>query len=152
MRLKPSRRAFLISSFSAGIALGLSGWWALKVSTTDRAEMVALIVRKKLSYLKLDDEGVNAFARDAVQRLTQSENARLDWLRRVRPIYNSIDIYEYSSSAEKFDRFEERLAKQYLMSSDFFWNESDETRTVAYMSYYDPYAGSACANPFASFD
>jgi hypothetical protein len=42
---------------------------------------------------------------------------------------------------------EDRVVTQYLMSSDFFKNGADETRTVRYAGYYDPMI--ACGNPFA---
>jgi hypothetical protein len=45
--------------------------------------------------------------------------------------------------------FDEAVVTAFLLSSDFFQNGADETRTVRYLAYYDPYKY-ACGNPFAS--
>jgi len=37
------------------------------------------------------------------------------------------------------------------MSSDFFLNGADESKTVRYVAIYNPYVG-ACRNPFARLD
>jgi hypothetical protein len=76
-------------------------------------------VRERFHYLRLDPEGVRAFARDF-----EGRNGPVH--RFQRP---------------KVDPFE-----QFLLSTDFFQNGGDETRTIRYVALYDPYLN-PCWNP-----
>lgn len=151
MALKMNRRTFLSSAAASCLSLGVGGWWAYRVQATDGAEMIAAAVRKKLHYLQLDKAGLLAFGRDARARLNGGEQQRLGWMRWLSPVYDKVDLLSMSPRAEKFRQFEERLAKQFLMSSDFFSHDGDQTRKIRYVAYHDPYE-LACANPFALFD
>ena len=56
-------------------------------------------------------------------------------------------FYRSTDTRSRFARFEDTLVSTYLLSTDFFWNGSDESRTVNYVAYYDP--NRPCHNPFA---
>jgi hypothetical protein len=111
---------------------------------------IASILRRRLGFLKLDEGGVRAFARDQT-RATFSKKI---------PTWNRLRYHLLASGASSFKRFyrstdahsrmgrfEDTLVSTYLLSSDFFWNGSDESRTVNYVAYYDP--NRPCHNPFA---
>lgn len=83
-----------------------------------RLALLKRVLRAHFDYLEFDDEVLDAFARD----LTRHQG---EW----RP----------RSSPPPFTRF--------LASTDFFQNGADESRSLHYVQYYDPYV-SPCYNPF----
>jgi hypothetical protein len=87
-------------------------------------------LRQELNYLKLDEADLVIFAREF--QLRQGPEKLLD---------------QYNKEP---DKIEKRVLTQFLMSTDFFWNNADETKPVRYTTYYDPY--NLCSNPFARFD
>lgn len=135
MKLLANRRKFL-SALGGAIGLCAGGWWlARRLNpsppedfSSPVVELIAGILQRRLPFLKLDGKGINAFAGDLQARnpavLRQAGQGRTeaqDW-----------------------------LTERYLLSSDFFHYEADESRSVNYMAYYDPYAR-PCGNPFAQF-
>ena len=135
MKLLANRRKFL-SALGGAIGLCAGGWWLARrlnpYPPEDFAspvvELIAGILQRRLPFLKLDGKGINAFAGDLQARnpavLRQAGQGRTeaqDW-----------------------------LTERYLLSSDFFHYEADESRSVNYMAYYDPYVR-PCGNPFAQF-
>ena len=85
------------------------------------SERLAAEVRRHFHYLEIDEASLARFARD--------------YLRHFSPP-NLAGTVLYS---------------RYLMSSDFFQNGADESKTVHYVAIYTPYLG-ACRNPFARLD
>ncbi len=79
-------------------------------------------IRSYFDYLGIDEEGLAEFARVHKSIFGSGFDARRDPM-----------LYE-----------------RFLLSTDFFQHGGDETRTVRYVSYYDPYR-SPCWNPCASF-
>jgi DNA-binding transcriptional regulator PaaX len=140
------RRQFLLGTLAvvavAGIAVVGFGRMA------GEAEIVSL-VRRRLGFLRLDDAGLHAFARDQAAALLAK-----------RPTWNRMKYHFLSVFSKSFtrwnrssdrrsrkERLADNLASTYLLSSDFFLNHADETRVVQYVSLYDPMR--ACGNPFA---
>lgn len=78
-------------------------------------------VRARLSHLELDPDGLRRFVEDKLDRSTDDESG----------IVLSDD-----------------LARQFLLSSDFFLHEQDEHRTIQYFAYFDPYER-GCGNTIA---
>ena len=66
------------------------------------------------------------------------------------PIYRRLDLGDRNSLTAAIRHGEERIVTNYLLSSDFFVNGADESRTVRYLGFYDPLR--ACSNPFARLD
>jgi len=140
------RRVILGGLGLAGVA-GLGAWglghWGM------HREIVS-VIHRRLSYLKLDEEGVRAFARD---QTAAAFNKKIPTLTRLRyhflsagpPSFNR--FYRSSDHFSRVARLENTLVSTYLLSSDFFANGADESRTVNYVAYYDPMR--ACQNPFA---
>jgi hypothetical protein len=117
----------------AGIGGALAG---LGVIITSRALEGAVERRilNALSFLKLDEEGVRQFAVDYTNRLKPAKKRALEYysLARISP-RNSRKIH--------------RLINDYLLSTDFFTNNMDESRTIRYVALNDPNAR-PCQNPF----
>ncbi len=82
------------------------------------------LIKQQLSYLRLDRQGVRGFLDD------------------YRAAYGSSSVATTDVS---------RLALHFLMSSDFFEHDGDQTRTVRFVRLYDPYVN-PCHNPLARFD
>jgi hypothetical protein len=76
-------------------------------------------VRERFHYLRLEPEGVRAFARDFTSR---------------------------NRGVSRFQRPKTDPFEQFLLSTDFFRNGGDETRTIRYVALFDPYLN-PCWNP-----
>ena len=128
-----NRRKFL-GALGAFLGLSAGGWWLarrLKPSPPEEyanpvVELIAGILKGRLPFLKMEGQGINAFASDlqrrnpgVLRRAAQGRADAQDW-----------------------------LTERYLLSSDFFRNGADEGRSVNYLAYYDPYQR-PCGNPFA---
>ena len=134
MGLPRNRRAFLASLISF-VSLGTGAWWwwrgqkspPQQEDTDPWTKLTAETLRRLLPYLQLDNDGVAQFARDL----------------RAAGQYGLLNRAKAGNAGAR-----EWLGQQFLLSSDFFWNGADESRTVRYRVYYDPYV-QPCANPFA---
>jgi hypothetical protein len=133
------RRPFLAAALAAGGLLV----WAFSRSTQE--ETIAAMVYTRLSYLKLDPTGVQHFARDFAARGLLS-SARLRTVGLVWPLYRRLPL-EGFRFADRVDHAAERIVSTYLISSDFFTNGADQSKTVFYRGCYDALSH-ACGNPF----
>ena len=141
-----SRRRFLLiaSGIAVAAAVGVAGF---APSVTE--SQIVSHVRRRLGFLKLDEAGLRAFARDQVAQVLAK---RPTWSRLQ---YHVLSLF--TSSASRYDRSSDRrsrleritdgFAQTYLLSSDFFTQGADPARVVRYVGFYDPLAG--CGNPFA---
>lgn len=125
------RTFFTIAAFGSGImALGLARFQNL--SFEDAAE--GLII-KELNFLKLEPSGVRNFVRD----YGKSKNRRYKFTVKG---YSLVGIT--SSQSGKIHQ----LVTNYLLSTDFFSNNMDQSRVIHYVRLYDPYLR-PCTHPFA---
>jgi hypothetical protein len=143
-----NRRRFLAAGLAGltGLA-GLVSWRFIRSSDEDA---IIAVLRKRLDYLLLDDNGLHAFARDlAAQKIISSNKLRM--LDVAGLIYTQLSITSYGNAPTRAVRHgEERIVTLYLLSSDFFPNGADETRMVRYQGCYDPIRNPRpCSNLFA---
>jgi hypothetical protein len=141
-----TRRRFLLiaSGVVVAAAVGVVG---IAPSVTE-AQIVSH-VRRRLSFLKLDEAGLRAFAKDQVAALLAK---RPTWNRMK---YHFLSIFtktftKYDRSNDRRSRMErmtDGFASTYLLSSDFFVNGANPANAVRYLSLYDPLR--PCGNPFA---
>lgn len=126
-------------------ALGLGGLYAYENRYRD---LVVSIVRDRLSYLDLSQVDLDAFADDFIaDRGAYGIRGRLfAW---AYPVIENAGFL--NPMPERTDTFEYRVVSRFLLSTDFFWHGSDETRAIQYVAYDNPYVR-LCANPFAQFD
>jgi hypothetical protein len=139
------RRRILLGGLAVAVVAGLGVWGADIAAESE----IAAAVRRRLPSLKLDEPGLHSFAR-----------AQIAWLLARRPTWYRVKYHLRSMFAKpvagygfsddkrsRRERLEDNLATIYLLSSDFFLNGADESRTVQYVQLYDPMR--ACGNPFA---
>lgn len=139
------RRHFLVGIGVAAAAL--AGLWVGDVATKSE---IATAVRKRLGFLRLDEKGLDAFAKDQMNALLAK---RPSWDRmkyHFDALFTKPAEASFGSSIDKRsrrERLEDHFATIYLMSSDFFQHNADESRVVHYVALFDPMR--ACDNPFA---
>ena len=144
--MKISRRGLLWSAASvvAVTGLGVIGFGPM----TARAQ-IASHIRRRLHFLRLEEEGLQTFARDQVDAILKK---RPTWNRMkyhfMSVLPKPISKYNRSNDARsRTDRIEDNFVTTYLLSSDFFINGADASQTVHYIGFYDPMH--PCGNPFA---
>lgn len=135
------RRVFLLSS--TAVVCGAMGLGAA-LSSDERA--IIKVVYKKLHYLRLDDSGVRHFAAD-IAKTGIISGFRLHLIDAADGLYTQHDLSPDGHLGRALRHGEDRVTTQFLMSSDFFMNGFDKSRTINYLGYYDPMV--ACNNPFA---
>ena len=126
------RRKFLTI---AGLGSALVAVFSLKFFTTSFEDAAAAVIRNELSFLKLDVAGVSQFVRDYSARRDMNYKLAVKG-------YSLLKIS--ASNSGKIHQ----LVSNYLLSTDFFQHNMDESRTLQYVGLYDPYKR-ACAHPFS---
>ena len=129
-----NRRKFLwLSGVATGAVIIPASVYFVSGSVSEYA---VLLIKKQLDYLKLEPGIVEQYVHDYFQN---SNNAmmRLKWK----------STYYLNISCENSNTLKD-LIKYFLLSTDFFINKMDETKTVKYLGLYSPYK-SPVPNPFA---
>jgi hypothetical protein len=135
------RRALLLGSLAGACVVA-----GLRFAFSSETASIAAILHKRLDYLKLDEAGVRRFAADLAS-LHAISSSRLRMISALGPVYARSDLMQHTFLSTGIHHGEERVVTSYLLSSDFFSNGSDESKTVNYLGLYDPLR--ACGNPFA---
>jgi hypothetical protein len=139
-----TRRNVILGSLGV-LAIGL---WGLSRGALE-AE-IARILRRRLAYLRLDEPGLHAFAREQTalifnKRLPKWNHIEFRFLTEVSPHFKR--YYRSSDRRSRIARIEDNLVSWYMLSSDFFIRGCDDSRIVRYVAYFDPLR--PCSNPFA---
>jgi hypothetical protein len=142
-----NRRRVILGGLGVVAVAGLGAWGLGHVAL--EAEIVS-ILRRRLGFLKLDQQGVHAFAKDQTdaafhKKIPTWSRLRYHLLAAAAPSYKR--FFRSIDTRSRVARLEDNLVSTYLLSSDFFLNGADESRTVNYVAYYDPLH--PCQNPFA---
>jgi hypothetical protein len=138
-----SRRTFLGAAL-AGF-LGLAGLYAYE---EDYRQLIVSIIRNKLSYLNLQEVDLYAFADEyTADKGAYGVRGRLFAL--AYPIIEHAGFL--NPKPEATEMFENRVVSRFLLSTDFFWNESGDSRALRYRVYNNPHRV-PCGNPFARFE
>jgi hypothetical protein len=135
------RRAFLLTTTAA-----ICGAIAWDFATSSDQHAIIKVLRKKLHYLRLDEAGMHRYAADIAQ-LGIVSSLRLHVIDAADGLYVRHTLNPDHALGRALRHGEDRVVTQYLISSDFFINGADKSRTVNYLGYYDPMV--ACNNPFA---
>jgi hypothetical protein len=140
------RRKFLFAGLGVIAVVGAGG--IVLGPMAAESEIVAH-VRQRLSFLKLDEAGLKAFAKDQVAVLLAKRPTWNRWKYHFMSVFSkSFTRYEHSNDTRnRRQRLEDNIASTYLLSSDFFVNGADQSQVVQYVAFYDPLRG--CGNPFA---
>ncbi len=123
----------IIAGVSTGSLIVPSGIYFVSGSVKKYA---ALLIKKQLSYLKLETNSVETYVEDYFQG-NNDLMAKLRW----KTMYYLGITWENSNTLKD-------LIKYYLLSTDFFINKMDESKNVKYLGLYSPYK-SPVPNPFA---
>lgn len=139
------RRGFLFGGLAI-VAAGL-GIWGLEI---EGEHEIAASVRRKLSFLHLDEAGLKEFAKAQVAALAAKRPTWYRWKYHFHQLFARPAGAQWGISSDtrsRRDRLEDYFAISYLLSSDFFTNGADESRLVKYVVLYDQTR--PCGNPFA---
>ncbi|MBB5436366.1 hypothetical protein HDC92_000030 [Pedobacter sp. AK017] len=129
------RRKFITLT---GVGVGLCIIPAsLYVIGSDLKTYAALILKKELFYLKLEPKGFSVYIEDYFKFIKNDTVATLKWK----------ILYYTNANWEKSDSIRD-LIKYYLLSSDFFINKTDESKTVNYLGLFNSYK-SPIPNPYS---
>jgi Holliday junction resolvasome RuvABC ATP-dependent DNA helicase subunit len=129
------RRKFLTLAGlgAAAIAVPVIGFGSVSARSA-----VTGIIMKELDYLKLDKTGVEQYAAEYIQHETG-----------VAHLEAKLKLYHIAGIGSDKSSIVSSLVERYLLSTDFFLNKMDESRTIKYTGYYNPYK-TPCTNPFSS--
>lgn len=113
-------------------------------------QLVKKWVRDALPYLKLNPEGLDAFA-EAFQEREIEADSRTTWV--VLSTYIWLypvltPLVRASGKGDMLDGMATLAPKRFLQSSDFFYHQADETRDIQFLAWFDPWER-PCTNPFA---
>lgn len=115
------------------VALPASVFFAVK-----SAEDIAFnLIKDELHYLKLDEDGVRKYVQDYLRRDNPGLVSQLRW--------RSYYLLNFSSADSDNIRY---LVSYYLLSSNFFINKMDESKTVNYIGLDHQYT-SPCSSHFS---
>jgi hypothetical protein len=142
------RRGFLkkaLLTVAAVPVLGATVYWIKQRSPQD---YFLVVIRQQLPYLQFSEEMVAQFTQDYLQhhakQLGISESAVQflssfeDWLK-VIPLLK-----------QQLGELEQQVARDFLLSTDFFQQGADVGSPVQYLGVYSPYLR-PCAHPFMNF-
>jgi hypothetical protein len=137
------RRGVLLGLGALGGLAAIVGW---RFSQVTPEQAIVMVIRKRLAYLRLDEPGVQRFARELATK-KDIGNYKLRVLAAAGRLYSDVSYPGYNAISNAIRAGEDRIVTVYLLSSDFFVMGADEGRTVQYLQLYD--AMRACSNPFA---
>jgi hypothetical protein len=141
------RRTFLLGGLGVIVVAGLG---VIGIGPVAARSQVASLVRKRLSFLKLDEAGLQQFAHDQVATLLAKRPTWNRWKYHFLVIFTK-QFSQYGGYSNdkrtRMQRLADNLSTLYLLSSDFFVNGADESRTIEYTGLYDSLV--PCSSPFA---
>ncbi len=139
------RRTFLLGGLGVAVVAGLG---VLGAGPAAEAQ-IASLVRRRLGFLKLDEAGLKQFSKDQVSALLAKRPTWNRWKYHFLVLFTK-SFTQYGTSNDtrtRLQRTADSFATTYLLSSDFFVNGADESRTIEYTGLYDPLR--PCSSPFA---
>jgi hypothetical protein len=141
------RRTFLLGGLGVIVVAGLG---VIGIGPAAARSQVASLVRKRLSFLKLDEAGLQQFAHDHVAAMLAKRPTWNRWKYHLLVIFTK-QFSQYGGYSNdirtRMQRLADNLSTLYLLSSDFFVNGADESRTIEYTGLYDSLV--PCSSPFA---
>ena len=139
-----SRRKFL--ALGAGFGM-MALYGAYKWRWGDPTDVVVAILKRRVGYLRVEPNTFHTFAKDYLEHKKEYKG-ELAKLSVVSLPLQFLSPYNWLRSGHALWRLEDNVVSLFLLSTDFFQNNADESRAVKYLSFYDPYIV-VCRNPFA---
>lgn len=139
---KLSRRQVGLGFLALSASLG--GYAAFKWFFGDPTEVTLAILRRRVGYLNVSSATLERFALDyAAWKGRRKQLAQLSVL--ALPLRVGTP-YDFLGTTSALRRLEDSVVSQFLLSTDFFFNDADTTRPVTYLSFYEPMSA-VCRNP-----
>ncbi len=138
-----SRRTFFKASVIPVSFFGVYG--VFKYFTAKPEDVVVSILQRRLGYLSLGQDDLRNFSMTYVKRKAQHKK-KLTLLSVIADPLRFISPYQFLPAGHTFRRMEDNVVSLFLLSTDFFQNDADENRSIAYLGYYDPLIA-ICRNP-----
>lgn len=130
-----NRRNFiLLSSIGVGMVAIPPSLYFLSPKTKEYA---INLIKAELSYLKLEPVGLNNYIDDYFKNTSNDIMSNIRW-----------KIFYYLNFDSNKSNIINDLLKNYLLSSDFFLNQMDVSKTVNYLGMFNPYT-SPIPNPYS---
>ncbi|KEO73110.1 hypothetical protein [Anditalea andensis] len=130
-----NRRKFLTITGIGAAAMAIPTIGLTSTSLFDAAKGV---LHQEFNYLNLDGDGVDQYLHEYLKK--NSEGISYELKMKAFHLFNV--------RAEK-STIVTHLTQNYLLSTDFFINKMDETKTVYYLGPYNPYTA-PCTNPYTN--
>jgi len=140
-----SKRRFLKSTLLFAPIIGAAYYY----NSVSYEKLIQKAIYTRLHYLKLDAQGVSAFAKDYAENYYKSKKTIIS----IDLAVTANEIFpDYDQLSERVHSYEDYIIIKFLQSSNFFTNGSDEDKPVEYLGIKqtDPYYA-FCTNPFADF-
>ena len=145
---KLSRRAF-VASLVGGIAVLTAAPYAFYQWRYGKpTKIIIAILKRRLGYLKHEAGSFERFAKEYVDYKAQHAT-QLARLSAIALPYTYLTLYRWLPMGHPLRRLEDNVVTKYLLSTDFFFHDADESREVRYLSFYEPQLA-PCRNPFAN--
>ena len=145
--MKTSRRRFL--GVLGVLGVGAAGVSGLRWMLDPRESYILAVLRRELPYARFDDVTAREFARDLIANDDAMDAAKGRALAFVGAgLSPALARLMGGRFASKITGKEERIAGQFLLSTDFF-ELADRRALLTYIGLNDPYV-MGCANPLAT--
>jgi hypothetical protein len=144
---KLSRRKFLAGALG-GLAVLVATPYAFYHWRFGRpTSIIVAILKRRVGYLNTEAGSFERFAPEYVE-YKREHKAALARLSAISLPFTYVTLYRWLPMGHPLRRLEDNVVTQYLLSTDFFLHEADESREVKYLSFYEPHL-TPCRNPFA---
>jgi hypothetical protein len=143
MRLR--RRRFLLLGAGSAVILA-TGYGVARWYRGDPVSVIVAILERRLGYLQVDRSSFDRFAVDYLESRKEYKR-ELQLMALFSLPYRYVTPYPFLKQGHSLRRLESNVVSRYLLSTDFFEHGADESRTVRYVEFHDPYS-IACRNPF----
>jgi hypothetical protein len=145
---KLSRRSFLTRATAVLFVLVAAPYAFYHIKYGKAANVVIAILKRRVGYLKTEPGSFDRFAEDYVH-YKRAHARQLSKLSVAAFPLTYVTLYRLLPMGHPLRRLEDNVVTKYLLSTDFFFHDADESREVKYLSFYEP-SVTPCRNPFAS--
>lgn len=142
-----SRRDFLIGLGAATVLIGGVGIW--RGSKVTQINYIEAVVRNRLGYLRFSDVTLQEFASEFVEFIPAMQDGRGKVVAaQGMTLSRAAASVAGGDLAWKLEVFEQRIASEFLKSTDFFLFDRDTERMLEYIGFADAYTN-GCSNSVA---
>lgn len=142
-----SRRRLLLWVLLLPLLWGFLRWgWFARSSRS----FLRGILYERLSYVSAPEGVVEQFLDDALRVIREDDLNRATYFSAFAIVLYPFERLGWMEYSESLEEFKEGLARQFLLSTDFFYGKTENSAELRYLGWHNPYER-PCANPFATF-